>query len=268
MRLEIEFRGWAEEGRGSIAWLDWPIEAEKFQLCSFATSAMFPAGDQFSNKFLALDWICFCKKLAHFARTRHVCFWFFHQLKFFKTVRLSAAVTCLRCSSSSYSISKSGYFICFSISMRSFASLCFSSSSYLSLDIPQSCGCCLVFFEEIIYEPDFEWWDVHCSAVFLSWTESMYPRAAANKRKSLSAQNLARDRSGDKTDGRACQTSNTRCNGKREGRMGMLGEQRATKRENGRTGRKRWVNSVWRGGEQYGWKRYIGRRAHDAAGKG
>ena len=51
LRLKCEFRGWVEEGRWTIAWLDWAMESEKCKLGSFATSAMFPAGDELTQSW-------------------------------------------------------------------------------------------------------------------------------------------------------------------------------------------------------------------------
>ena len=96
----------------------------------------------------------------------------------------AAAATWLRCPSWSWFISNFRDCACISISrrclaMHNFASCCFSSSSFISLDISNSRWHQLDIVEEAKCEPDLEWREEFCSAVSLSWTERVYPRAAA-----------------------------------------------------------------------------------------
>ena len=51
LRLKCEFASWVEEARWTIAWLDWAMETEKCKLGSFATSAMFPDGDELTQSW-------------------------------------------------------------------------------------------------------------------------------------------------------------------------------------------------------------------------
>ena len=85
LRFECEFRGWVEEGHGKISWLDWAMEPEKCKLESFATSKMFPAGDDQTQSWTSLLlWTSCITEFARLACTRHLWWWFCHQLSFLK----------------------------------------------------------------------------------------------------------------------------------------------------------------------------------------
>ena len=182
-----KLRGWAEEARTAVAWFDWAMEPERCKLDSFATSTMIPAGDE-----LTQTWTNFLRFTAYLSVNRSLSLPVSEtSTDDFVINSISSrtpAATCLRCCSSSCWISNSLNFNCFSISrrylaMRSSSSYCFSSF-LLSLDNSNSSWRWLELFEEVIYDPDFEWWDVYCSVVFVldwinvpfglnQWTESI-----------------------------------------------------------------------------------------------